>query len=470
VPRNPGEESERFARLRPGRVRRSNTSPRPITGTAKNLLRLARLVSRSRTSAPSAAPTGVTRSGSPFQRRCIVNVRYAANRTAGGWRAHGTYVERESAKSEIQGTNVGTKDTDKGYPEDRLGLAKAQSLTSLAGSWQNAGDERMFKIILSPEDASADFRKTAEAVISRIEGYAGGPLAWAGVVHRNTDHPHAHLILRGRTATGDSLKLPPDMIRKGLREVAQGAITRQLGPRAIEEIQRQQHVELTANRVTSVDRKMVRRASVHVRDSAFVSIGTDLSTAELARLKHLGQLGLAKIDPKDGWLVRTDAITQLQQMKDLQDRARILFRSGVAISDPHAPMQYSSGAKKLIGRVLLNSEDERTGALQTIFETTEGRIEIIRHDPTLRAAWTRGDLQPGSIVTIDSLRSDPSKLYAASVGLDKDVLKDPEALDSLARRMRSMGLAAVESNKGWMGELSQVLKGRTLERRAERGY
>ncbi|MDQ2835723.1 MAG: hypothetical protein M3Y50_18660 [Acidobacteriota bacterium] len=328
----------------------------------------------------------------------------------------------------------------------------------------------MFKIILSPEDSSADFRESAECVISRIEEYAGGPLAWAGVVHRNTDHPHAHLILRGRTATGDPLRLPPEMIRKGLRESAQVAITRQLGPRTIEEIQQQQLLDLTANRVTSLDRRMIRRGSVHAREPALASVGTDVSTTERARLIHLKQLGLAKLDPRDGWLVRTDAISQLQQMKDLQDRARILFRSGVAISDPHAPMRYSNGAEKLIGRVLLNSEDERTGALQTIFETTEGRIEIIRHDGTLRAAWTRGDLQPGNIVTIDSLRSDPSKLYASSAGMDQQVLKDKSALDSLARRMRTMGLATIEGNKGWLGELGRALRSRSLERRQERGY
>ena len=110
-------------------------------------------------------------------------------------------------------------------------------------------------------------------------------------------------------------------------------------------------------------------------------------------------------------------------MKDLQDRARTLFRSGVAISDPHAPMEFSTSSKKLIGRVLLNSEDERIGALQTIFETTEGKIEVIRHNGTLRAAWRRGDLEPGNVVTIDGLRSDPSKLYAASVGTDKGILR-----------------------------------------------
>jgi hypothetical protein len=157
-------------------------------------------------------------------------------------------------------------------------------------------------------------------------------------------------------------------------------------------------------------------------------------------------------------------------MKDIQDRARTLFRCGVAISDPHAPMEYSTFYKKLIGRVLLNSEDERTGALQTIFETTEGKIEMIRHDATLRAAWTRGDLEPGNVVTIDSLRSNPDKLYASTLGRDKDVLTNEKALGSIMRRMRSMNLAAGELDKGWMGQLNSAIRARMTERTRDRGY
>jgi len=473
MPRAPKDEGERAARIRPGRVRPTNTSVRPITGTAKNLLRLTRLVSRSQKTAASGTASirsGHHRPGSPFQRRCIVNVRYATARTPGGWKAHGTYVERESAKGDgrVRGKRSGGQKEVDGA--ERLGLAKKQSLASVADAWQKAGDERIFKIILSPEDASADFAKTAEAVIFRIEEHSGGPVAWGGVVHHNTEHPHAHLLVRGRAGTGYPLRLPPEMIRRGLREAAQASLTRQLGPRTIEQIQQQRLVELTANRLTPLDRKTVSRSSLYEKDPTFLKLGSEVSTAERTRLAHLKKLGLAKADTRDGWLVRADAISQLRQMKDLQDRARILFRSGVAISDPHAAMEYSSGAKKLIGRVLLNSENERTSALETIFETTEGRIEIIRHDGTLRAAWTRGDLQPGNIVTIDSLRSDPSKLYASSAGMDQDVLKDAAVLDSLARRMQRMGLASIEGNKGWLGDLNRALKARTLERRQERGY
>ena len=40
------EKGERSSRLRPGRVLRTNASPPHVTGTARNLFRLVRLVSR----------------------------------------------------------------------------------------------------------------------------------------------------------------------------------------------------------------------------------------------------------------------------------------------------------------------------------------------------------------------------------------------------------------------------------------
>src|ERR1700693_5078578 len=99
---NTSEDRGRSTKLRPGRVRPANTSPRRVTGTAKNLLRLARLVSRSSSRSNRAGNARGSASGSsktsPFQRRAIVNVRYSNAKTPGGWKAHGTYVERESAK------------------------------------------------------------------------------------------------------------------------------------------------------------------------------------------------------------------------------------------------------------------------------------------------------------------------------------------------------------------------------------
>ena len=137
--RNTSEDRGRSTKLRPGRVRPTNTSPRRVTGTARNLLRLVRLVSRS--SSRSSRGGNVKGSGigssktSPFQRRAVVNVRYSNAKTPGGWKAHGTYVERESAKGrEADDAEQYSAGNDVQAPSpDRLGLAKEHSLDSLAG-------------------------------------------------------------------------------------------------------------------------------------------------------------------------------------------------------------------------------------------------------------------------------------------------------------------------------------------------
>jgi uncharacterized protein DUF3363 len=456
------EDRDRSGQLRPGRVRPLPSSSPRITGTARNLLRLARLVARTSRSGAQGRGASLHLSSTPkasaFQRRAVVNVRYSNSRTPGGWKAHGTYIERESAKVSRE-----NQDTE------RLGLAKEQSLGSLAESWQKAGDKRLFKIILSPEDSSADLNRTTQDLISRIESEICGKVEWGGVVHRDTDHPHVHIIMRDRLRSGVEFTLPRELIRSRLREVAQNSLTRQLGPRTFEEIEQQRQTELTANRVTPLDRRLIAHL-VPVSDGAeFKDLRKVANLNEGSRLRHLSQLGLARLLPGGQWQVRSDFLSQLRNMKDIQDRARTLFRCGVAISDPHAPMVYSSASKRLIGRILLNSEDEKTGALQTIFETTEGKIEIIRHDATLRSAWARGDLQPGNIVVIDSLRSNPEQLYASVAGKDNDILRDEKALDSISRRMRAMNLSVSESNKGWMGEFNKTLRSRIIVRTRDRG-
>ena len=132
-------------------------------------------------------------------------------------------------------------------------------------------------------------------MITRIEQHTGAPVEWGGVVHRNTDHPHAHILVRGKLPSGEPLRLPADLIRKGLRDAVQSSLTRQLGPRTIEEIEQQRRVELTANRVTPLDRKLAGRSDLYAKDSAYRDAGTAATAAELARLRHL----------KDTWSFQT---------------------------------------------------------------------------------------------------------------------------------------------------------------------
>ena len=449
IPDRDGKQSSSegpSARLRPGRVRRLAGSPK--TGTASRLFRLARTVSRAAGSRPGPRGTVGGRGATQFQRRAIVNVRYSNSRVKGAWKAHGRYLERESAAGKTGGLE-----------HERLDSRTGQSLHSIADEWQRAGDTRLFKIIISPEDGGkVDFKATSEDLIRALEERTGERLEWVGIVHRNTDHPHAHIVVRGRSLSGDPLFIQPRVIREVLRNEVQRSLTRQLGPRTVADVMRQRTSEITAFRVTSADRNMARQVT---RGAEFSRISPK-DDFEKRRLAVLAGFGLAR-EQNGAWLVRSDFTTQLRQMKDLQDRARILFRSGAAISDPHGPMEFGAQSRKLIGRVLLNSEDERTGQLQTAFETLDGKVMILRHDATLRSAWARGDLKAGNIVSIDGLKSDPDRLYAAALGNAENILQDPKALAGIARRVRTMGIIVSENDKGWMGELRRSLRRKESE-------
>ena len=366
----------------------------------------------------------------------------------GSWKAHGRYLERENA--------AGQKGS---HEHERLDSQEDRSLHAIADQWHKAGDARMFKIIISPEDgASTDFMAASRDMIRALEQRTGEQLEWAGIVHRNTEHPHAHIILRGRSQSGSPLFIQPKVIREVLRDEVQRSLTRQLGPRTVADIERQRGTEITAFRVTNLDRRLAKQVG---RGAGFVNVFPG-DEYESRRLGALASFGLARLE-KGNWLVRSDFTNQLKQMKDLQDRARVLFRSGAAISDPHALMEYGTQSRKLIGRVILNSEDERTGQFQTAFETLDGKVVILRHDSTLRSAWVRGDLKAGNIVSIDTLKSDPSRLYAAALGDDASILRDQRALDGIARRIRTMGIVISENDKGWMGELRAAVRGRGTE-------
>jgi hypothetical protein len=68
---------------------------------------------------------------------------------------------------------------------------------------------------------------TAEAELAAA-GYTRGPLEWIAAVHRDTAHPHVHILLRAR-AGGRDFRLPRTLKYYDLRRAAQLALSQELG-------------------------------------------------------------------------------------------------------------------------------------------------------------------------------------------------------------------------------------------------
>jgi hypothetical protein len=188
--------------------------------------------------------------GRPYLQRCAVRVVYSKNTSKGQWRAHGRYIARESASDRGVGFNS---------TEESINIAN-----QLEG-WQKASDERLWKLIVSPEFGDrTDLKRLTCDLMAEIERDLDMPLEWVAVTHFNTEHPHVHVALRGIGATGRPVRLSRDYIRESIRNIAEDYCTRQLGFRTEFDAAEAQRREVHQLRFTSLDRIIQRDAATAV--------------------------------------------------------------------------------------------------------------------------------------------------------------------------------------------------------------
>src|SRR5207248_3104154 len=115
----------------------------------------------------------------------------------------------------------------------------------------------LWKLIVSPEFGDRlDLSRLTRDLMRCMEEELATEVEWAAVEHHNTEHPHAHIALRGRRDNGDALHLNRQFIQKRIREIAGDLCTRQIGYRTERDAQEAERREITEARLTSVDRRI----------------------------------------------------------------------------------------------------------------------------------------------------------------------------------------------------------------------
>ena len=176
---------------------------------------------------------------------------YLNNKTRGQWKAHGRYLARESATHENPVEGVGFGREDQGI-----------DIASRLENWQRAGDERMWKLIISPEFGDlTDLRRLTGDLMERMEKDLGTDLEWVAVEHHNTEHPHVHVVVRGVRTDGTGLRMSREYIQQGIRSAAEHLCTRQIGFRTELDAAEAERREISESRFTSLDRRIMREAS-----------------------------------------------------------------------------------------------------------------------------------------------------------------------------------------------------------------
>jgi hypothetical protein len=379
---------------------------------------------------------------------------YAKNATRGQWKAHGRYIARESAS---QGRAV-----EAGFDATGQGINIAARLEK----WQLAADERMWKVIVSPEFGDKiDLVQLTRDLMQRMTRDLDTRLEWVAAAHFNTDNPHVHIALRGVRENGKSFRIERDYVKHGIRSIAEDLCTRQLGYRTQRDIAEAQRREVSQHRFTSLDRSIARDKPAEGESSHFQVIRNSTHPRNqhaVARLRTLESMGLAEASGLDHWLVRQDFETALRAMQRLGDRQKVLAAHGATVSDTRLPLVMFDlrGCTTLEGRILVHGEDEGTGRSFMMLEGTDAKVHCIYHTPQMAEARGRGGLRANRFVRLRKLFENGRPLLEIDeLGHCEKVLNDDRLLEETRRLRIQSGMAPVEDGwGGWLGRYHEAVR------------
>jgi type IV secretory pathway VirD2 relaxase len=376
-------------------------------------------------------------------------------------KAHGRYVARERATQ-------GGRSAEAGFNTTEQNLDIAAKLDK----WQGAGDERLFKVIVSPEFGDRlNLQQYARELLHRMEHDLGAQLEWVAAVHHNTEHPHVHIALRGVDRKGTPLRLPREYIRGGLRERAEEIATEALGYRSAADAHEAHVREVIQTRYTPLDR--ILQFSNDGSSSHFVVTvkpeGGSLSESarELqkhlaARLMHLQKMGLAQFVGPHQWSVQADFEKVLRTLQQSGDRQKMLAAHGALLSDKRLPLQVTNirQLQRVEGRVLLHTEDEQTGKRYVLVEGTDAKVHLIYHTSAIEQARSQGKLAVGSFIRIEKrFANKRPALYVDDLGDADALLQNSSHFQKEADLLLRRGVHEVSPAwGGWLGQYQTKLQ------------
>lgn len=376
-------------------------------------------------------------------RRAVVKTRLVrlGGKGVTGARTHLRYLQRDSV------TREGGPGTLYGPTED-----KADGRAFLD---RCSADRHQFRFIVSAEDGDQleALRPLTRRLMAQMEVDLGTRLDWVAVDHFDTGHPHTHILLRGVDDSGANLVIARDYIAHGVRARAAELVTLDLGPRTTHEIEAQLRREMTADRFTGIDRKLLR-AMDDTRVVGAASRSPFEQALRAGRLKTLGRMGLADALGAGRWRLADALEPVLRAMGERGDIIRTMQREMTAQRLGRAPERgviFGSDASQttITGRVVVRGlSDELRDRHYLLVDGVDGRthyVDIGRADAT-------EPLPVGGIVEVNARNADPRQVdrtvaeiaaanegrYSAELHLAYDPKASAEYVQSHVRRLEAM--------------------------------
>jgi type IV secretory pathway VirD2 relaxase len=395
---------EREFRVRPGRIRSSKAQrARPFIAQALAAAQRAggRLSysgnispgNRSRFGRGKRATVQANRLLTSRSRIMVIKTRVVRHsRRSAPMSAHLSYLRREGV----------TRDGEKA----RLFGPGGDDLDAKEFAERCEDDRHHFRFIVSPEDAveMVDLKAFTRELMSQMEKDLGTRLDWVAIDHWNTDNPHVHVILRGRTDDGQDLVISRDYIKEGIRARAQDLVTMELGQRSDHEMHRNLARQVEAEHWTSLDRQLLRDA----HKSGIIDLAPpgdrqldEFHAFKVGRLHTLESLGLAHQIGAGQWYITEEAEPTLRELGERGDIIKRLHRAlterGIERGAASFVLAGESLGDPVIGRLVDRGlDDELSGTAYAVIDGVDGRAHHIR----LSDLDAAGDSTPGSIVEL----------------------------------------------------------------------
>ena len=377
------------------------------------------------------------------QRRVIVKsriVRLDRPKGMNAARAHLHYIQRDGVTRDGAPGQLYSAELDRA--EGRAFLDRAD------------GDRHQFRFIVAPEDGQHydHLKSLTRRLMVQMEQDLGTKLDWVAADHFNTGHPHTHIILRGKDERGHDLVIARDYIAQGIRERVAELVSLDLGPRADIEIEDRLGREMDQERLTSIDRRLLRDMD---GDRVVIVASPDPFQQSLraGRLQMLARLGLADEIAPGRWRMVDGMDDVLRRMGERGDIIRTMQRAFTEHGLQRAPGDYviadPSRMAPVVGRVVERGlSEELDDRHYLIIDGTDGRSHYVdigkgeEVEPIPVGTIVRIEAKSTEARAVDRTIAEVAAAHDGRYSIELHLRHDPAATESFAethvRRLEAM--------------------------------
>ena len=354
-------------------------------------------------------------------------------------RAHMRYIQRDGVTREGLPGELYGPETDRADGDDFLK--------------RTAHDRHQFRFIVSAEDGAEypDLKPYVRRFMTQVEQDLGTRLDWVAVDHFNTERPHTHIVLRGVDDRGDNLIIAREYISHGLRERASELVTLDLGPRTDQEIEARLRHDVDQERLTAIDRRLLRRMDAKRTVMAIYNDPFQQSVMS-GRLRKLKAMDLAEDVGGGRYRLAEGLEDTLRRMGERGDIIRVMQRELTARRLDRAGVEQvvtTELREPIVGRVIHRGfADEHRDRHYMMVDGIDGRVHYVDIG--------RGDATPsvpeGAAVRIEPTRAEATaadrtvdavaRANGGRYSVDLHLRHDPQASEAYAashvRRLEAM--------------------------------